>query len=62
MNKHTQEELAFIDGTEFALDYDLPIPDEDFEKYLELTSDRGDTNDAQILYRIKYKQRNTRVC
>lgn len=46
MNKYTQEELAFIEGTEFALDYGLPIPDEDFEKYLKLTRTRGDTNDA----------------
>ena len=47
MNKikeYTQEELAFIEGTEFALDCGLPIPDEDFEKYIDLTRDRGDTN------------------
>ena len=44
MKKYTKEELAFIDGTEFALDHGLPITDEDFEKYIELTRDRGDTN------------------
>ena len=46
MKEFTQEELAFIEGTEFALDYGLPIPDEDFEKYIELTKDRGEMNDA----------------
>lgn len=46
IKKFTEEELAFIDGTEFALDYGLPIPNEDFEKYLELTKGRGDTNDT----------------
>lgn len=46
MKKYTQEELAFIDGTELALDYGLLIPKEDFEKYIELTNVRGDMNDA----------------
>lgn len=46
MKKYTQEELAFIEGTEFALDYGLPIPDKDFEKYIELTNGRGKVNDA----------------
>lgn len=46
MNKYTEEELAFIEGTEFSLDYGLPISDEDFEKYLELTKDRGEMNNA----------------
>ena len=42
MKNYTQEELAFIEGTEFALDYGLPIPKENFEKYIELTNDRGE--------------------
>lgn len=46
MREYTQEELVFIEGTEFALDYGLPIPDEDFEKYIELTKSVGDTNDT----------------
>lgn len=41
MKKYTEEELAFIEGTEFAMDYGLPIPDEDFEKYIELIKTRG---------------------
>lgn len=44
MKEYTQTELAFIEGTEFALDYGLPIPDKDFKKYIELTKDRGDMN------------------
>lgn len=44
MEEYTQDELAFIEGTELALDYGMPIPDEDFEKYIELTRSRGDTN------------------
>lgn len=46
MKEYTEEELAFIEGTEFALDYGLPMPKEDFEKYIELTNVRGDTNDT----------------
>lgn len=26
-------EDAFVEGTELALDYGLPVPEEDFEKY-----------------------------
>ena len=37
IKKFTQEEQSFIDGTEFALDWNLPIPNEDYEKYIELT-------------------------
>lgn len=44
MKEYTQEELAFIEGTELALDCGSPIPDEDFEKYIELTKGRGETN------------------
>lgn len=46
MRKYTEEELAFIEGTELALDWGSPITDEDFDKYIELTKNRGDTNDA----------------
>lgn len=45
MRKYTEEELAFIDGTELALDYGLPISEDDFERYFELTKDRGETNE-----------------
>lgn len=46
MKKYTEEERAFIDGTELALDLGLRIPDEDFEKYIELTKSGGEINDA----------------
>lgn len=47
MKKYTQEELAFIQGTEFAMDWNFPIPDEDYEKYIELINRQGgDTNNA----------------
>ena len=36
MKQLTEEEQAFIQGTEFALDCGLSIPDEDLEKYNEL--------------------------
>lgn len=36
--KTTDEEQSFIEGTEFALDWGLPIPNEDFEEYVELTN------------------------
>lgn len=43
MKKYTKEEQTFIDGTELALDWGLPIPDEDYEKYIELIKDnKGD--------------------
>lgn len=35
--EYTQEELALIEGVEFALDYGMSIPDEDLERYVELT-------------------------
>ena len=44
IKKYTQEELAFIESTEFALDHGLPISDDDFEKYFELIKDRSKTN------------------
>ena len=36
MKKYTEEEQAFINGTEFAIDWNLPIPDEDYKRYIEL--------------------------
>ena len=39
LKEHTQEEQAFIEGTEFALDWNLPIPDEDYKKYIELVEE-----------------------
>ena len=45
MRKYTEEELAFIESVEFALDYGLSISDEDFERYFELIKGRGETND-----------------
>ena len=53
MKKHTREEQAFIEGTELAIDWGLPIPDEDFEKYIELTKE-GVTKimEEKNLYRI----------
>lgn len=36
MKKYTREELAFIQGTEFAIDWNLPIPEEDYEVYYKL--------------------------
>lgn len=36
MKEYTQEELAFIQGTELAIDWNLPIPEEDYEKYYKL--------------------------
>lgn len=44
MRKYTKEERAFIDGTELALDWGLPVPDEDFERYNKLTKVRCDTD------------------
>lgn len=38
MKEFTQEEQTFIEGTELALDWGLPIPSEDLEKYNELTN------------------------
>lgn len=46
MKKFTREELAFIEGTELAIDWNLPIPEEDFERYIELTKGGGEVNDA----------------
>lgn len=45
MRKYTEEELAFIEGTEFALDWGFPISEDDFEKYFELIKGRGDTDE-----------------
>lgn len=42
MKEFTQEEQTFIEGTELALDWGLPIPNEDFEEYIELTKSVGD--------------------
>ena len=46
MKEYTQEEQSFIEGTELALDWGLSIPDEDFERYVELTKSGGEKNDA----------------
>lgn len=37
----TPEELAFIGGIELAIDWNLPISEEDYKRYLELI--RGGT-------------------
>lgn len=39
MKEFTREERAFIEGTELAIDWGLPISDEDFKKYNELIKD-----------------------
>lgn len=44
MREYTEEELAFIEGIELTLDYGFSISDEDFEKYVKLTKDKGDIN------------------
>lgn len=43
MNKLTKEEQAFIEGIELAIDWNLPIPKEDYEKYCELINKRKET-------------------
>ena len=35
----TEEELNFIDGIEFAIDYNLEISKADYERYCQLTKD-----------------------
>ena len=40
MKNYVQEEQAFIDGLELAMDWNLPIPEEDYEKYCELINKR----------------------
>lgn len=37
---------AFIEGTELALDYGLPVPEEDLEKYKELVGGNNDFMDG----------------
>lgn len=37
MKNLTPEEQALIDTVELAVDWNLPVPDEDYKKYLELT-------------------------
>lgn len=39
--RYTDEEQALIDGVEYAIDYRLPISEEDYKKYLELTSNKN---------------------
>ena len=46
MRELTEKEQALIEGVELTLDYGLPVSDEDYEKYVELTKRRGDTNNA----------------
>ena len=41
MKKYTEKELAFIGGTELAIDWNLPIPEEDYEEYLKLIKDES---------------------
>ncbi|MBO5828776.1 MAG: hypothetical protein J6R59_10065 [Paludibacteraceae bacterium] len=48
MKNYVQEEQAFIDGVEFAMDWNLPIPEEDYKKYYELTNKR---EGVKIMYR-----------
>lgn len=38
MNNYTAEEQAFIDGIEFAIDWQLEISEEDFKRYCQLTN------------------------
>ena len=47
MIKLTREEEAFIDGVELAIDWCIPLPKEDYEKYEELIKKRSELN-AQI--------------
>ena len=44
MRELTEKEQALIEGVELTLDYGLPVSNEDFKKYIELTKDRGKTN------------------
>lgn len=39
MKEYTQEEQALIEGVELALDWYMPVPEEDLKKYFELTKD-----------------------
>ena len=39
IREYTEEEQALIDGVEFARDWNLPIPPEDYQKYIELTGE-----------------------
>lgn len=37
MKNPTPEEQGLIDAVELAVDWNLPVPEEDYKKYLELT-------------------------
>lgn len=41
----TREELAIIDGVEPALDWNLPVPEEDLKKYEEPIKRREEKNE-----------------
>lgn len=41
MRVYTREEIAFVEGTELALDWGLKIPEEDIKRYVELTIRNG---------------------
>ena len=44
--KYNKSTKAFIEGTELALDYGLPIPEEDLKKYKELVGGNNDFMDG----------------